>query len=280
MQKGLGIAALVLSIFAVLIPIAGPWLTILVAAMAAFAYGPGLGMAIAAIIINVVHLIFLSPQVWVAVAELPPVAIVLFGPQVAAIVVLVVLHKKHQPSATGAAPEGAGPILKAAPAQTGPTCSSCGAAVQATDVYCGSCGARQAPQRPAPAAAGTAPEGATPVLEAAPAQTGLTCSSCGAGVQATDAFLRILRRASSAAKTCSGSRRSGVRSCRTETRISAGANGTNLFLVWDCCSGYRRLLRILRHTPRRLMITMLAEARCYEKTRGAGFYMECRDELA
>ena len=46
------------------------------------------------------------------------------------------------PAAARAAPEAATPILEAAPAQAGPTCSSCGAAVQATDVFCESCGAR------------------------------------------------------------------------------------------------------------------------------------------
>lgn len=100
MQKGLGIAALVLSILAIFVPVAGPWLTVLVAVMAAFAYGPGLGMAVAAIIINIVNLIFLSPQVWAALALNPAIALVLFGAQVAAMIVLIVLHKKHQPSIT------------------------------------------------------------------------------------------------------------------------------------------------------------------------------------
>ena len=78
--------------------------------------------------------------------------------------------------------------------------------------------------------------------------------------------LRSRFTAPSAAKTRYGSRRGHATRRRTDTRSSAGASGTNLFFVWRCCSGYRRLLRILRRAPRRLMITIFAEARCYEKT--------------
>jgi hypothetical protein len=52
------------------------------------------------------------------------------------------LSQNPAPAAAGAAPEAATPLLEAAPAQAGPTCSSCGAAVQTTDVFCESCGAR------------------------------------------------------------------------------------------------------------------------------------------
>lgn len=64
MQKSLGIAALVLSIIAIFIPFLGTWLTVLVAALAAFAYGPGFSLGIAGIVINVFHIFFLSPLLW------------------------------------------------------------------------------------------------------------------------------------------------------------------------------------------------------------------------
>lgn len=64
MQKSLGIAALVISIIAIFIPFLGTWMTVLVAALAAFAYGPGLSLAIAAIVIDIFHIFFLSPLLW------------------------------------------------------------------------------------------------------------------------------------------------------------------------------------------------------------------------
>lgn len=56
MQKSLGIAALAISIIAIFIPFLGTWMTVLVAALAAFAYGPGLSMATAAIVIDIFHI--------------------------------------------------------------------------------------------------------------------------------------------------------------------------------------------------------------------------------
>lgn len=64
MQKSLGIAALAISIIAIFIPFLGTWMTVLVAALAAFAYGPGLSMAIAGIVIDIFHIFFLSPLLW------------------------------------------------------------------------------------------------------------------------------------------------------------------------------------------------------------------------
>ena len=64
MQKSLGIAALAISIIAIFIPFLGTWLTVLVAALAAFALGPGFSMAIAGIVINIFHILFLSPLLW------------------------------------------------------------------------------------------------------------------------------------------------------------------------------------------------------------------------
>lgn len=103
-MQGLGIAALVLSIVAIFVPVIGPWLTILVVLMAAFAYGRGLALAIAAIVIDVVNLAFLSPQLWLGAASLTPQSmrqgnlwgvaiVVLFASQLVAFIVVLVLHK-------------------------------------------------------------------------------------------------------------------------------------------------------------------------------------------
>lgn len=64
MQKGLGIAALAISIIAIFIPFIGTWLTILVALLAAFAYGPGFAMGVAGIVIDIIHIFFFSPLLW------------------------------------------------------------------------------------------------------------------------------------------------------------------------------------------------------------------------
>lgn len=100
-QKGLGIAALVMAVIAVFIPIAGPWLTIVAAALAAFAYGAGLAMAIASIVLNFVNLIFMSPSFWVGTGVTGKgVPIFLLGASVAAIIILIMSHNKHKaPSA-------------------------------------------------------------------------------------------------------------------------------------------------------------------------------------
>jgi len=68
MQKGLGIAALVIAILAIFIPFAGTWMTIVAGGMAAFAFGPGFGIGVASIIINIVHILFFSPLLWLTSA--------------------------------------------------------------------------------------------------------------------------------------------------------------------------------------------------------------------
>lgn len=64
MQKGFGIAALVIAILAMFTPMLGTWLTVLVALLAVFAYGSGLGLGIASIIVNMFHILFFSPLLW------------------------------------------------------------------------------------------------------------------------------------------------------------------------------------------------------------------------
>lgn len=118
MQKGLGIAALVVAVIATFIPFLGTWLTVLVAGLAIFAAGPGFGLAIASLVINVVHIFFLSPLLWAsgglemlaheaAIAsgqEAPGSGFrllpwILIGIQVAAFALLSRANKKRVPSA-------------------------------------------------------------------------------------------------------------------------------------------------------------------------------------
>ncbi len=108
MEKGLGIAALVVAIIAMFIPFLGTWLTILVAILAAFAAGEGFGLGIAAIIINVIHIFFFSPLLWATqgVASLGAASQgeeevvfmpwILVGIQVVAVTVLVKINNKRK----------------------------------------------------------------------------------------------------------------------------------------------------------------------------------------
>lgn len=111
MEKGLGIAALVVAIIAMFIPFIGTWLTILVAILAAFAAGEGFGLGIAAIIINVIHIFFFSPLLWAtqgavslgAALEGDKVVFmpwILVGIQVVAVTVLVKINNKRKTSSS------------------------------------------------------------------------------------------------------------------------------------------------------------------------------------
>lgn len=113
MQKGLGIAALIVAILAIGVPLVGTWLTVVAALMAAFAYGPGLGFAIAGLVVNVLHILFLSPLLWAtqgmmslgASAEGVDIVFLpwlLLAIQVGAAVLLFVLNNKNK----GATPVG------------------------------------------------------------------------------------------------------------------------------------------------------------------------------
>lgn len=96
MQKGLGISALVLAIVAIFLALIGPWLTLLVALLAAFSYGPGLSFGISSIVLNIINIIFLSPTVWVdAAATGGKGGGILFSAQIIAGIALFVLHKKN-----------------------------------------------------------------------------------------------------------------------------------------------------------------------------------------
>jgi len=107
MQKGLGIAALVIAIIVIFVPFAGSWLTILVALLAAFAAGEGFGLAIAAILIDVIHIFVFSPLLWATQGlasagaaqqgkEVVFLPWVLIGFQAVAFVVLILLNAKRK----------------------------------------------------------------------------------------------------------------------------------------------------------------------------------------
>ena len=113
MQKGLGIAALVIAILAMFVPFAGTWLTLLVALLAVFAYGPGLGLGIASLVLNVVHILFLSPLLWATQGlasvgaeasgqQILFVPWILIGVQVAAFAILLILNGRLAPPASAA----------------------------------------------------------------------------------------------------------------------------------------------------------------------------------
>jgi len=107
MQKGLGIAALVAAIIAMFVPFLGTWLTVVAGLMAAFAFGPGIGLGIASIVINIVHIVFFSPLLWASqgVAEIAKATNanidtvflpwILIIAQIGAGLLLYVLHRKY-----------------------------------------------------------------------------------------------------------------------------------------------------------------------------------------
>ena len=114
-MKALGITAMIFAIIAIFIPLVGPYLTLVCALLAAFAAGPGLTFGVVAILVNILNVAFLSPSLWLTagIAEadvegsggmvLLGMGIVFVGVQVAAAVVLAVIHiiwKKRNSEAT------------------------------------------------------------------------------------------------------------------------------------------------------------------------------------
>ncbi|MCU7933927.1 MAG: hypothetical protein KZQ99_03485 [Candidatus Thiodiazotropha sp. (ex Dulcina madagascariensis)] len=100
-MKALGLVALILAVICVFVPISWPYLTILSAAFAVASYGPGITLGIAAIALNIINVIFLSPALWMAEAGARIDSSPLFGPvvvvvaiQVFAAIVLFIVHKK------------------------------------------------------------------------------------------------------------------------------------------------------------------------------------------
>lgn len=69
-MRGIGIAAVVLAVTAVLVPIVGPCLTVPSAVLAAMAGRSGRTLGIVALLINTVNLYGLSPSLWFAMDQL------------------------------------------------------------------------------------------------------------------------------------------------------------------------------------------------------------------
>lgn len=107
MQKGLGLTALALAVIAVFVPVVGPWLTLVAAGFAAFAWGGGFPLGVSALALNVVNVLLLSPSLWLAAgveaAARPQgggsvfvFGVFLLGAQLAAAVALVMLHRRRK----------------------------------------------------------------------------------------------------------------------------------------------------------------------------------------
>lgn len=104
MMKALGITAMIFAIIAILVPIVGPYLTLVCALLAAFAAGPGLTFGIVAILLNLLNVIFLSPSLWLSAgmvsadqsnnsdAVLAGIGVIFVGAQVVALIILSIVH--------------------------------------------------------------------------------------------------------------------------------------------------------------------------------------------
>ena len=68
-MKGFGIAALVISIVAIFIPIMGAFLAGLAGLLAFLSAGAGTSFGLAAVIINIVNILFLSPSLILGAAH-------------------------------------------------------------------------------------------------------------------------------------------------------------------------------------------------------------------
>lgn len=99
-MKALGIIAMIFSIVSLFVPFGGPYLTVIVAVLAAFAAGEGVTYGSVAIGMNMVNILFLSPSLWLTdaalqVSEKVGPGIYLVGVQVAAAIVLFLSHKAY-----------------------------------------------------------------------------------------------------------------------------------------------------------------------------------------
>jgi hypothetical protein len=113
MQKSLGIVAIIIAVLSIFIPVAGPYLTIISALCAAFAYGGGFVLGIASIVLNLINVFMLSPSIWLTVAasnyaqsqgrSFLSVGSFLFFVQIGAGAVLYWLHIKNKAPASDAA---------------------------------------------------------------------------------------------------------------------------------------------------------------------------------
>lgn len=102
-MQALGLAALLLSLVMIFLPVMGAYGTPLPGLMAAMAFGRGFTMGMAALLINLVNVLFLSPILWLSKNaglehdDLTPM-LVLIGLavfQVVCGVVLILLHRRR-----------------------------------------------------------------------------------------------------------------------------------------------------------------------------------------
>ena len=107
-MKALGITAMIFAIVAIFVPVAGPYLTLVCALLAAFAGGLGLTYGAVAIMVNIINLLFLSPSLLLTagltagMAEteaagtgslvIAGMGIVFIGAQIVAAIVLIIVH--------------------------------------------------------------------------------------------------------------------------------------------------------------------------------------------
>lgn len=98
-MKALGIIAMIVAVLSIIIPVAGTYITVLAAILAAFAAGEGLTFGAVAIGLNIINIIFLSPLIWVTEAGMvgswPWLVISLVGIQIIAGIILIVYHKAY-----------------------------------------------------------------------------------------------------------------------------------------------------------------------------------------
>jgi hypothetical protein len=111
-MKALGICAMVVAIFAIFLPILGPYVTPVAALLAAFAAGEGLTFSIVALVLNAVNIVFLSPSLYLTAGGeamffgtggviTGGLVVMLLGAQVIAAIVLGVVHSNTKKPAIG-----------------------------------------------------------------------------------------------------------------------------------------------------------------------------------
>jgi hypothetical protein len=104
-MKALGIAAMVIAILSIFVPLGGVYLTLVSALLAAFAGGPGVSFAGAALIINLFNLALLSPSLWITQASAHSTGgtgpgLFLVAAQILAAVILALVHRARMKKTT------------------------------------------------------------------------------------------------------------------------------------------------------------------------------------
>lgn len=94
-NKSFGVAAIIIAVLAIFVPVFGPWMSILVAGLAVLATGTGFAMGLAAIILSAINVMMLSPSIWLAASAGHSFGTFLVIVQVVAAGVLFVKNKKE-----------------------------------------------------------------------------------------------------------------------------------------------------------------------------------------